>query len=133
MPDPPSRFMCRYTAELVALLDPDWVIVLGLVDGGTHAWNERRADGWFCDLTGDQFGRPAVQLRVGRPPGYVENLWTDSSPEPFRYRATQWLRKIDAVEAFDQGQRHAGARTLPPDDEPFIPTCRSGGAEEELR
>ena len=91
--------MCRYTAELVALLDPGWVTVLGRVDGATHAWNECRAEGLFCDLTGDQFARPAVQLRVGRPPGYVEHHWTDSDPAAFQYRATEWLRKIP-VEAY---------------------------------
>jgi len=64
--------MCCCTAELAALLDPDRVTALDRVDGSTHAWNERRAVGLFCDPTGDQLARPAVQLRVGRPPAHVE-------------------------------------------------------------
>jgi hypothetical protein len=87
--------MCRYTAELVALLDPGWVPVLGLVDGSTHVWNER-ANGTFCDLTGDQFGRPAVQLRLGRPPAYVPHRWTDTDPAAYRVRAAAWLRELDS-------------------------------------
>lgn len=95
VPDPPSRFMCRYTAELVALLDPGWIPVLGLVNGSTHVWNER-ADGMFCDLTGDQLGRATVQLRLGRPPGYVPHRWTDTDSVAYRVRAAEWLRELRA-------------------------------------
>ncbi|TQM01709.1 hypothetical protein [Pseudonocardia kunmingensis] len=114
--------MCRYTAELVTMLDPGWVTVLGLVDGDTHAWNERRGDGSFCDLTGDQFARPAVQLRVGRPLGYVEHRWTGSSPAVFRSRATEWLRKIGPVEAYSiSSDTPEPVRCQPPPSSAGIP------------
>ncbi len=93
VPNPPSRFMCRYTAELLALIDPRWVPVLGLVDGQTHVWNECVGEG-FCDLTADQFGRPAVQLCRTPPQGYVRHRWTGSGPGAFRARAAAWLREL---------------------------------------
>jgi hypothetical protein len=79
---------CRYTAELVSMLDPAWTVVLGLLDGDTHTWNERLTDGAFGDLTDDQFGRPRVQLLPALPPEYVAHRWTDSGPTPYRTRAT---------------------------------------------
>lgn len=85
--------MCRYTAETVFLLDPTRLVVLGLVDGETHAWNER-PDGEFCDLTGDQFGRPPVQVGPHRPTGYHLHKWTDSPPDRFRARAGAWLAQL---------------------------------------
>jgi hypothetical protein len=85
--------MCRYTAEFLHLLDPAWSVVLGLVDGETHTWNERpRA---FCDLTADQFGLPPVQIGPARPCGYVEHRWTASPPDRFRDRARGWIDDLD--------------------------------------
>lgn len=96
VPDPPSTFMCRYTAELVALVDPAWHVVLGVVDGHTHAWNETMS-GEFLDLTGDQFGYPAVQHMPTRPHSYAWHLWTRASSAPFRRRALRWRARLDGA------------------------------------
>ena len=89
MPDPLSRFMCRYTAEYVRLLDSGWNVVLGRVDGQNHCWSEHK--GMFLDLTGDQFGRPPVQFRRGLPVGYMPFPWTNSPSVSYRARATRWF------------------------------------------
>lgn len=93
VPDPPSRFMCRYTAELVALIDCRWGVVSGEVDGcGTHVWNER--DGWILDLTADQFGHTPVHLGR-RSARYHCTGWADEATAvPFRRTACEWYRTI---------------------------------------
>jgi hypothetical protein len=98
-PQPLSQYMCRYTAELVTMLDPRWRVVLGLVDGHTHAWNERvpttaARSPLVLDLTADQFARPPVLLTDHRPPGYVPHLWTTSDAGPYRARARAWRRQL---------------------------------------
>lgn len=90
VPDPPSRTMCRYTAEFIALVDPRWQRTLGLVNGATHVWSE--GPGGFLDITGDQFGLPEVQTGC-RPDCYEPRRWTaaaDAAAKRYQDRARDW-------------------------------------------
>lgn len=104
VPDPPSRVMCRYTAEFVALVEPLWRPTLGLVNGDTHVWSEG-PDG-FLDLTGDQFGLPEVQTGPHRPDSYVPLMWTRAAratAQRYQARARAWLDQFTGIEMKENG------------------------------
>lgn len=63
-----SHGHCVMAAMALQQLEGGW-LVSATVEGVSH-WYNALPGGWFVDLTGDQFGRPAVQ--VSRKPIYPE-------------------------------------------------------------
>ncbi|WP_088892892.1 hypothetical protein [Leptolyngbya ohadii] len=116
IPDPLSRWMCRYSSIFLATLlreqsQEPWSIVGGRpprslnakVEGefGILAWDGTWNDhcwvtgrGLIIDLTADQFGHDPIIVTASSDPRYRANLTEDEMAQDFQKlqrRSTQWL------------------------------------------